>query len=84
MNTLSHARLPRYLRGVVGTITRINGEWQDPARAAAFSDSQRTKPVYQVQFRMTDLWQEYQNEADLLYADIWGMYLEPAGVVEER
>ena len=77
LNPEGHTRLPRYVRGKMGTITRDGGveELQD-------TDIQGLGPkqqhVYTVRFTARELWGDQAHPRDCVYADLWEGYLEPA------
>lgn len=77
LNPVGHTRLPRYVRGKMGTITRDGGieELQD-------TDIQGLGPkqqhVYTVRFAARELWGDQANPRDSVYADLWEGYLESA------
>jgi nitrile hydratase len=67
MAPVGHHRCPRYVRGVTGTVDRINGGWPHPGADAA-------EAVYRVRFDMRDLWGD-DSEPGALYIDLWERYL---------
>ena len=67
MAPVGHHRCPRYVRGVTGTVERINGGWPHP-------DADTPEAVYQVRFDMRDLWGN-DAEPGALYVDLWERYL---------
>jgi len=77
LNPVGHTRLPRYVRGKLGTIERDGGieELQD-------TDIQGLGPkqqhVYTVRFAARELWGEQTSPRDFVYADLWEGYLESA------
>ncbi len=74
-----HTRLPRYVRGRLGTVVRVHGVHavQDtgtagvPTRPAA-------QPVYHVRFPAAELWGPDGGGRDAVGVDLWEGYLEPA------
>jgi len=74
INPLGHTRLPRYVRGKIGTIVRHHG-------AHVFPDSnaqglgEQPQHLYQVRFEAQELWGEAGSGA--VYIDLWESYLEP-------
>lgn len=62
-----HHRCPRYVRGVAGTVERVNGGWPHP-------DAETPEAVYRVRFDMRDLWGA-DAEPGALYVDLWERYL---------
>ncbi len=77
INPIGHTRLPRYVRGKVGTIERDGdvAELQD-------SDIQGLGPkqqhVYTVRFAARELWGDQASPHDYVYAALWEGYLETA------
>jgi nitrile hydratase len=77
LNPEGHTRLPRYVRGKVGVITRDGGvkELQD-------TDLQGLGPkhqhVYTVRFAARELWGDAASPRDSVYAELWEGYLESA------
>ena len=77
LNPVGHTRLPRYVRGKMGTITRDGGieELQD-------ADIQGLGPkqqhLYTVRFTARELWGDQASPRDSVYADLWEGYLESA------
>jgi nitrile hydratase len=74
-----HIRTPAYVRGKLGWIERIHGEFRDPEKLAYGMDGTPRQPLYLVGFRQTDLWQQRYAESprDNLYVDIYEPWLEP-------
>lgn len=77
INPDGHTRLPRYVRGHVGTVERDHG-------AHVFPDSNAKRAgeapqyLYTVRFTARELWGEAANPADQVSLDLWEDYLEPA------
>jgi nitrile hydratase beta subunit len=72
-----HTRLPRYVRGKVGTITRDHGVFVFPDTNAHFR-GETPQHVYSVRFAARELWGERAGARDSVYVDLWDDYLEPA------
>ena len=77
-----HTRLPRYVRGHVGTVTLVHGPHvfadrhaASPA-GAAFDD--RPEWLYTVVFDGQDLWGASAEPGTSVSVDAWEPYLEPA------
>jgi nitrile hydratase len=72
-----HTRLPGYVRGKRGVVTRYYGpqEIQDtlPPGVEDYSE-----PVYAVRFDGTELWGASAEANSVIYVDMWESYLEPA------
>jgi nitrile hydratase len=68
-----HTRLPRYVRGRNGVITRLAG-------VQAFPDTGNETPqhVYSVRFAARELWGQDAAPRDAVFLDLWEDYLEPA------
>jgi nitrile hydratase beta subunit len=78
INPLGHTRLPRYLRGKVGTIDRMCGVeplWDKDTHGVRVDE--KPQPVYSVRFTARELWGEQANQRDSIYVDLWEAYLEP-------
>jgi hypothetical protein len=74
-----HIRTPVYIRGKQGVVTRCFGTFRNPERLAIGQDGSPKKVLYEVQFRQTDLWPDYQGgAADTLLIDIYEHWLERA------
>ncbi|MCH8222242.1 MAG: nitrile hydratase subunit beta [Chloroflexi bacterium] len=78
INPVGHTRLPRYIRGHLGTVDRIYG-WheiqdQDPPGVTI----EGIEPVYSVRFEGGELWGEQAEPNSCVYIDMWESYLEPA------
>lgn len=82
MHPPGHTRLPRYVRGHVGTVVRVHG-------AHVFADAHAATPpglvfdeapqwLYAVEFEGRDLWGEDAEPGLRVSVDAWESYLEPA------
>jgi nitrile hydratase subunit beta len=76
MNPLGHTRLPRYVRGKTGTITRDCGVDVFPDTVVS-GVGRKPQHFYSVRFAATDLWGDQASERDSIYLDLWEDYLEP-------
>jgi hypothetical protein len=84
-NKAGHVRTPAYVRGKLGWIERVHGDFRDPEQLAYGRDGLPPQPLYMVGFVQTDLWhQRYAAESprDRLYVDIYEHWLEPVEVEE--
>ena len=74
-----HVRTPTYVRGKLGSVERVHGEFRDPEHLAYGRNGLPCQPLYLVGFWQTDLWpQRYAESArDRLYVDIYEHWLEP-------
>lgn len=76
MHPQHHTRLPRYLRGKYGTVTRLHGAHVFPDTNARYLGEQ-PQWLYTVRFDAAELWGT-DTTANAVYADCWEPYLEPA------
>jgi nitrile hydratase subunit beta len=66
-----HTRLPRYVRGHVGEVLAVRGDW--PLPDLVVRGISRAEPVYAVRFAAADLWGRGSHSVTL---DLWESYLE--------
>jgi len=71
-----HTRLPRYVRGRVGTVERNRGVQAFPD-THVYKRGQNPQYVYSVRFAARELWGEAAPSGDSVYLDLWEDYLEP-------
>jgi hypothetical protein len=73
-----HVRTPAYVRGKVGWVERVHGEFRNPEKLAYGLDGLPRQPLYMVGFRQMDLWHTRYAESprDNLYVDIYEHWLE--------
>lgn len=71
-----HTRLPRYVRGHVGTVERNRGVQAFPD-TDVYGRGQNPQHVYSVRFAARELWGEAASSRDSVYLDLWEDYLEP-------
>ena len=77
-NPSGHIRLPRYVRGHIGVIDRVHGDFVLPDSNAALAGEQ-PQTVYSVAFTAGELWgEDAPHPADKVYVDLWDSYLESA------
>jgi len=76
MNPVTHTRLPRYLRGRVGTIHEVHAAHVFPDSAATTGD-ENPQWLYSVKFEAVELWGE-DTTADAVFADCFEPYLRSA------
>jgi nitrile hydratase len=74
-NPQGHTRLPRYLRGHIGTITAERGIFDFPDALAA-RQGRRPQPVYTVEFFAREVWGEHAAANDRLSAEIFQDYID--------
>jgi nitrile hydratase len=69
-----HTRLPRYVRGKRGVVTRLHGIHDFHDR-----DGSKTRPgpqpVYNVRIEASELWGDAAENSGSLYIDLWESYL---------
>ena len=75
---LGHTRVPRYVRGKVGVITHLHGNFILPVQRVA-DGSMLYQPVYRVCFSAQHVWGEDAAPKDKLYLEMWEEYIEPKG-----
>lgn len=73
-----HTRLPRYVRGKRGVVTRVHG-FNDLPDAIAAGTGPDPQPVYSVRFEARELWGDSAEANACVYLDLWDSYLEPGG-----
>jgi nitrile hydratase len=71
-----HSRVPRYIRGRVGTIIEDAGVFQF-ADTVATGRGQCPQHCYTVAFSAKSLWGDTAEAADTMHTDLWESYLEP-------
>jgi hypothetical protein len=75
----THVRTPHYIRGCVGTIERICGEFGNPEELAFGRRYGPKSMLYRVRFRQADVWSGYDGAAeDHIEIEIYEFWLEPA------
>jgi nitrile hydratase subunit beta len=77
INPTGHTRLPRYVRGKVGTVERDYGVFALPDTYVYFLED-KPQHLYAVRFAARELWGDRAHANDVVYVDIWDDYLEPA------
>lgn len=75
MHPPGHTRCPGYVRGKVGVVTRVDGEWSLPD-VEAHSPERVVQALYSVRFGADELWGDGQTGATV-NVDLWDSYLEP-------
>ncbi len=72
-----HCRAPWYLRGQIGVISEVLGDFRDPERLAYHRPGVPRQILYKVRFKQTDLWPDYPGAArDRLEADLTENWLQ--------
>ncbi len=77
INPLTHTRLPRYVRGHVGTVERVIGCHVFPDSNAHFQ-GENPQWLYTVVFSGSELWGPDGDPTSKVSVDAWEPYLEPA------
>jgi nitrile hydratase subunit beta len=77
MHPGGHTRCPRYVRGAVGVVERVQGVDWLPDRAA-YGLPTEPEPVYAVAFASQELWGESDEPPWTVLLDLFETYLEPA------
>jgi nitrile hydratase subunit beta len=77
MRPAGHTRCPRYVRGALGVVERVQGVDPLPDLADGGQDAP-VEPVYAVAFRSEELWGPGQEPAWTVMLDLWESYLEAA------
>ena len=76
---LGHIRTPYYIRGCIGSVERICGNFPIPEELAQMRSGEPAQPLYRVRFRQGDVWPDYRGRADdLVEVEIFQHWLEPA------
>lgn len=78
IHPLGHTRLPRYVRGRVGTVAHCHGTHVLPD-TNAHDEGENPQPLYSVRFEAAELWGPTAPQRDHLYLDLWEDYLEAPG-----
>ena len=74
-----HIRTPVYIRGKCGVVRRIFGDFANPEGLAYGQPGLPKKTLYEVRFRQSDIWPDYDGELrDTVDIDIYHHWLEPA------
>jgi nitrile hydratase subunit beta len=77
INPLTHTRLPRYVRGHVGTIEHVIGFHVFPD-SNAHGQGENPQWLYNVRFNGSELWGPNGDPTTSVSVDAWEPYLEPA------
>jgi nitrile hydratase beta subunit len=79
INPVGHTRLPRYVRGKLGSVERmcaVDALWDTDAQGRQLSH--KPQQVYTVRFTTRELWGGQASAIDSVYVDLWEDYLGPA------
>ena len=77
INPLTHTRLPRYVRGHVGTVEAVRGCHVFPDSVVR-GEGENPQWLYTVVFDGRDLWGEGSDPSLKVSVEAWEPYLEPA------
>ena len=75
MHPAGHTRIPRYVRGKAGVVTRDHGVYVFPD-TNAHGLGEKRQHVYSVRFAARELWGDSASPRDTLHLDLWDDYLE--------
>lgn len=76
INPVSHTRLPRYVRGHIGTVEAVHGSFVFPdTNACLFGESPQW--LYTVRFSGRDLWGDQAEPGHSVSVNAFESYLEP-------
>ncbi len=79
MEKEGHVRTPDYVKGKMGRVASILGEFKDPESLAYGGSGLPHRTLYKVVFPQADLWEGYAGSPeDVLYVDVYEHWLEPA------
>ncbi len=74
-----HIRTPFYIRGKVGWVEKVYGEFLNPELLGHAGDGLPKKQLYLVGFYQKKVWNNYEAPSlDRVYVDIFEHWLEPA------
>ena len=74
---VGHVRTPFYIRGKIGRIDQVLGEFLNPELLAYGHDGLPKQILYKVVFSQGEVWDRYQaSSEDKLYVDIFDHWLE--------
>jgi hypothetical protein len=72
-----HHRTPAYIKGKVGIVERLHGEFTNPETRAYGDDGLPRQPLYLVGFEPPHVWPEY-DRSDRIFVDVYEHWLEAA------
>lgn len=74
-----HVRTPYYVRGKIGWVERVYGDFPNPESLGHGGDGLPKKTLYLVGFHQNHVWREYRPSGrDKLFVDIYDHWLDPA------
>jgi nitrile hydratase len=74
-----HIRTPCYIRGKIGWVERVYGEFLNPESLAYGRDGLPRRTLYLVAFNQADVWEKTAASKDKVLVDIYEHWLDPAG-----
>jgi nitrile hydratase len=72
-----HIRTPWYIRGKIGRIERVYGDFLNPEMLAFGRDGLPKKTLYLVAFNHSDVFGKSAGTSDKVLVDIYDHWLEP-------
>lgn len=78
VNPEGHIRMPRYVRGRHGVVTRDHGVWALQDTDVAGNPVGGPQHVYTIRFAARELWGPAASPRDVVFVDLWEEYLEHA------
>lgn len=76
MHPTGHTRLPRYVRGHIGTVTQVHGAHVFPdSNAAGLGEAPQW--LYNVRFTGREIWGDAADPTVTVSVDAWESYLDP-------
>ena len=76
MHPKGHTRLPRYVRGHLGVVTKVHGSHVFPD-SNAMGEGEAPQWLYNVRFAGRELWGDDADPKSSVSVDAWENYLEP-------
>lgn len=73
-----HIRTPFYIRGKIGWVERVHGEFRNPESLAYGRNGLPKRSLYLVGFHQAEVWNKYAAPKDKLFIDIYEHWLDPA------
>ncbi|MGE5218436.1 MAG: SH3-like domain-containing protein [Chloroflexota bacterium] len=73
-----HIRTPWYIRGKIGWVERVYGDFPNPESLAYGCDGLPKKTLYLVGFNQRDVWDKSVGQRDKLFVDVFEHWLDPA------
>jgi nitrile hydratase len=73
-----HIRTPWYIRGKIGWIERVYGDFLNPESLAFGGDGLPTRTLYLVAFNQADVFDAAAAPKDKVLVDIYEHWLDPA------